>query len=185
MRDVLELPCSSQTVVHSLHQVGLHHCQPAKIYLTNEHAQRRLAFAQESLNRDWGLVIFCDEKGWMSSTGPGELVRTIPLMTAAEYVDILQDVLLPNVEAMYLGPHQFTFMHDSSAVYKARMFFCCCSAWNDVEEGHHVHTRDQLYVHAQTVWGRFRGQNVCENLVASLPICLEDVIGNNGFWTRY
>ncbi|KAF2883125.1 hypothetical protein ILUMI_23042 [Ignelater luminosus] len=240
--------------MRSLHQVGLHHRRPAKkIDLTNEHAQRRLAFAQENLNRDWGLVIFSDEKifktgmgtcqplwrldntrhqpqnvsrlrhsgritmsmwGWMSSAGPGELVRTSPRMTAAEYVNILQDVLLPSVEAMYPGLHQFTFVHENSAVHKARMvsewfrerpwievidwspkspdlnpienlWAAVVREWNDVDEGHHVRTREQLYLHAQTVWERFRGQNTCENLVASMPRRLEDVIANNGFWTKY
>ncbi|KAF2896031.1 hypothetical protein ILUMI_10144 [Ignelater luminosus] len=56
-------------------------------------------------------------------------------------------------------------------------------AWNDVDEDHHVPTKDQLHLHTQTVSERFRRQNICENLVASMPRRLEDIIGNNGFWT--
>ncbi|KAF2896441.1 hypothetical protein ILUMI_09734 [Ignelater luminosus] len=59
--------------------------------------------------------------GWMSSAGPGALIRTSPRMTAEEYVGILEDVLLPSIEAMYTGLQRFTFVHDNSAVHKARL----------------------------------------------------------------
>ncbi|KAF2890232.1 hypothetical protein ILUMI_15941 [Ignelater luminosus] len=107
----------------------------------------------------------------MSSAGPGELIRTSPRMTAAEYLDILQDVLLPSVEAIYPGLHQFTFVHDNSAVHKARMvskwfrkrrwievidwspkspdqnpiknsWVAVVREWNNVDGGHHVRSRE-------------------------------------------
>ncbi|KAF2896442.1 hypothetical protein ILUMI_09735, partial [Ignelater luminosus] len=62
-RDALQLQCSPRKVRRYLHSEGLYHRRPAtKVDLIDQHAQRRLAFTQQNLNRDWGLVIVSDEK---------------------------------------------------------------------------------------------------------------------------
>ncbi|KAF2886357.1 hypothetical protein ILUMI_19815, partial [Ignelater luminosus] len=58
---------------------------------------------------------------WISCVGPGELIRTSSRMTAEEYVGILEDVLLPSIEAMYPGLQRFTFVHNKRAAHKVRM----------------------------------------------------------------
>ncbi|KAK9675088.1 DDE superfamily endonuclease [Popillia japonica] len=56
---------------------------------------------------------------WMSSAGPGELTCIGTRMNAAEYIRILEDVLLPSVRVVYPPPHRITLVQDNSAVHTA------------------------------------------------------------------
>ncbi|EZA61393.1 hypothetical protein X777_12300 [Ooceraea biroi] len=47
--------------------------------------------------------------GWISAHGPGELVEVSPHIDALEYVDILENVLLPSVRTIYPEENMPTF----------------------------------------------------------------------------
>lgn len=55
--------------------------------------------------------------GWMSAAGPGELVEINTRMNAAEYINILENVLLPSVRILYNAPGRITLVQDNSAVH--------------------------------------------------------------------
>ncbi|KAF2883028.1 hypothetical protein ILUMI_23166 [Ignelater luminosus] len=55
--------------------------------------------------------------GWMSCAGPGELVRINPQFTSAEYVDMLESLMLPTVRAIY-SDNNIDFVHDKVPVVR-------------------------------------------------------------------
>lgn len=58
--------------------------------------------------------------GWMSSMGPGELVKVGPHFNSHRYLEILRDFMIPSVRMAYPSG-QIYFVHDNSAVHKARI----------------------------------------------------------------
>ncbi|KAF2899394.1 hypothetical protein ILUMI_06781 [Ignelater luminosus] len=138
IKERMNLPCSKWTIRRRLVEANFKNRRPAQnVDLTNLHRQRRLEFAEANLNRDWANVIFSDEKvfstdvgsgsitlslwGWMSSAGPGELVRTSPHMDSAEYIGILENTMLPSVRAVYGEMNPILFVQDNSAAHKSRL----------------------------------------------------------------
>ncbi|KAF2887712.1 hypothetical protein ILUMI_18461 [Ignelater luminosus] len=55
--------------------------------------------------------------GWMSCAGPGKLVRINPQFTSAEYVDVLESLMLPTVRAIY-SDNNIDFVHDKAPVVR-------------------------------------------------------------------
>ncbi|KAF2888423.1 hypothetical protein ILUMI_17750, partial [Ignelater luminosus] len=95
--------------------------------LNEDHRVALVNFAQQNLNRDWSRVIFLDEKtfprvlGWISSDGPGELVQIGGRMNGAQYVRILNDILLPGILDRYAHPRPITVVQDNSGVHTCRI----------------------------------------------------------------
>lgn len=250
IRDQLELPCSTDTVIRVLHRNGIHSRIPArKPDLSEAQANQRLRFAQQHVDWDWETVIFSDEKvfcssedfrktlwranntrydrrhiqpikrsgriscgywGWMSSAGPGELVRISPHFTSAEYVSILEDVMLPTARAIY-PDNNIVFIQDNSPVHTARivrewfeehpdiqtvrwptkspdlnpiehLWAAAVRNWGDERN---IRTADDLHRNVMSVWEQLRRTTICENIVSSMPRRLQECIDNNGFYIRY
>ncbi|KAF2902473.1 hypothetical protein ILUMI_03713 [Ignelater luminosus] len=56
--------------------------------------------------------------GWMSQAGPGELVQVNSHFSIHDYVEVLEDVILPSVSAFY-PEGQIVFVQDNSPIYRA------------------------------------------------------------------
>lgn len=147
--------------------------------------------------------------GWMSADGPGEICRVSPRMNAEEYVDVLENILLPSVRLLYPdGP--ITLVQDNSSVHTSRLVRDWFSnnpeinslPWpakspdlNPIENlwARMIHkwlplqrnSIQELDVRVFEVWDRIRGTDICENLVNSMPNRLQEVINKDGWWTRY
>ncbi|KAF2879962.1 hypothetical protein ILUMI_26207 [Ignelater luminosus] len=135
--------------------------------------------------------------GWMSSAGPGELVQISPHMNSEEYINILQNTMLPGVKEVYGEINPILFIQHNSAVHKSRLvqewfmanpqivpinwpprspdlnpienlWAAVAQQWNAIENGPiQIRNTNQLEAHANRVWERHRGLNVCENLYFS------------------
>lgn len=58
--------------------------------------------------------------GWMSLAGPGELVEIGGHFNQDAYLEILEEVALPSIEAQFGSTDNIIFMHDNSPVHTAR-----------------------------------------------------------------
>ncbi|XP_050725573.1 aggrecan core protein-like [Eriocheir sinensis] len=59
--------------------------------------------------------------GWMSASGPGELAVTEERLTTQQYVQILQDVMLPTVRAMLIpAPQPIYIAMDNAPVHNSK-----------------------------------------------------------------
>lgn len=71
----LNLQCCPRTVRNFLHGSNVHCRRPAKkVDMTQQHAECRLNFAMQNLDRDWSHVIFTDEKTFCTSQDGKKLV---------------------------------------------------------------------------------------------------------------
>ncbi|KAF2889835.1 hypothetical protein ILUMI_16338 [Ignelater luminosus] len=59
--------------------------------------------------------------GWILSDGPGELVQIGGRMNRAQYVRILNDILLPGILDRYAHPRPITVVQDNSRVHTCRI----------------------------------------------------------------
>ncbi|KAF2900334.1 hypothetical protein ILUMI_05852, partial [Ignelater luminosus] len=113
---------------------------------------------------------------WMSSAGPGELVRTSPHMDSAEHIGILENTTLPSVRAVYgemnpiLENPQIVPINwppksaDLNPI--ANLWAATCTQWNDIQDGPiQIRNPNQLENHARRIWESHRGQDVCQNLI--------------------
>lgn len=152
--------------------------------------------------------------GWMSDAGPGELVKINGRFTATEYVNILDNVMLPSVRQLYPHPEPIVFVQDNSPIHTAQivqqwfqnhediqllnwpakspdlnpienLWGIMVREWEDVEDGPNIRTADALDRHVNSVWERLRGRSVCENLVRSMRERLQTTINTGGLWTKY
>lgn len=151
--------------------------------------------------------------GWICSAGPGELVRIPSKMTAADYVDILENVMVPSVNALLPGI-PITFVQDNSSVHNARivqswferhpeirkiqwpakspdlnpienMWASMVRHWDDYPDLPVPRTHNLLDAHVHRIWEWHRGTNFCRNTVRSMRRRLEATIDANGYYTKY
>lgn len=150
--------------------------------------------------------------GWMSHAGPGELVRVNRRFSALDYVQVLEDVMLPSVRVIYPdGP--ILFVQDNSPIHTARivrewfadhneiiniqwparspdlnpienLWAAAVRQWQDLENVN-VRNENELHNNIMAVWERLRTTNICENLVNSMSRRLLECIESEGFYTRY
>lgn len=151
--------------------------------------------------------------GWISAHCPGELVEVSPHMNADEYINILENVLLPSVRNIYTEAEvpRFRLVQDNSAVHTARIvkeWFAhhpeiVVLDWpakspdlNLIENvwalmvrkwiPGHERTKEALFAHAKNVWEALRFKDdFFANLRDSIPRRLQQVIERNGYWTDY
>lgn len=150
--------------------------------------------------------------GWMSSAGPGELALMPPRATAVDYVEVLNDVMLPTVRNVYPFDdcRNVSFVQDNCPVHRAgvvREWFNLhpeinIIPWparspdlNPIEnlwglmvqrwEPRDERRPELLSSHCMEVWENLRGTEICANLVGSMRRRLLDCIENNGGHTKY
>lgn len=150
--------------------------------------------------------------GWMWAQGPGELVKIEGKFNSQQYIEILEEVLLPSVRAMAIPPHMpITLVQDNSSIHKSKMV----REWLDLHpdiividwppKGCDLNPIEHMWAvmkqdwkvgeprnataveeTARRVWDSFRRRpELCQNLVASMPKRLNKVIDAGGGWTGY
>ena len=75
-----------------------------------------LTVTKDSSGRD---SVYC--WGWIDGHGNGELHRIVGRHTAASYVAVLQDVLLPTLQAMWPGGEPYVLQQDHAPQHTARL----------------------------------------------------------------
>ncbi|XP_068221029.1 uncharacterized protein [Palaemon carinicauda] len=151
-------------------------------------------------------VVSVDLWGWMSSCGPGELVPIHERLNSQQYVEILEEVMIPTVRALLLPAPlpiyvamQNLLRQDSYIVkkwfqghpeviridlpVKSRDLNPFENLWGIMVKkwvGEVCNTKEALVSHFMSEWDSLRGSNICEKLVESVPRRLNAVIDNLG-----
>ncbi len=151
--------------------------------------------------------------GWMSASGPGELTEIEERLASHQYVKILDTVILPTVRirAMLIPPPQPIYIamdnaptHSSQAVKEwfREHLEVIRLPWppkspdlNPIEnlwaqmakiwDSNVPRNKQNLIAHAKTISEDLRSDNLCRNLVMSVPRRLGEVIDMRGFSTKY
>ena len=149
----------------------------------------------------------------MAWSGVGELVDIPGRLTAADYVDILEDVLLPTVRALFADEDTFHvyLCQDNSPIHTARVvrdWFVrhpevTLLDWptrspdlNPIEHvwaymskqwnGYDGRDQGELFANVKVIWENLRSQpTVPQQLVESMPRRLRKVIEAEGGYTKY
>lgn len=153
--------------------------------------------------------------GWMAACGPGELIPIDERLTGQQYVEILDEVLIPSVRKLLLPGHLPVYLvMDNSSVHNSKVV----SEWfaeqnnviridwpakspdlNPIEnlwgqmvrewDTGTIKTKPALIKHCLSVWESLRPKrgmnNYCQRLVDSMPNRLRAVIDNDGGHTKY
>lgn len=192
---------TDEKVFKSDHHAKFHLYRPNNMRYNEKYVQRTRVSGQVS----------CGIWGWMSAGGVGELCEISSHMNSREYLEILNEVMIPSVNIVYPDEFPITFMQDNSAVHKSRETMNWIHQnieirtipWpayspdlNPIENvwGYMVkdwmplypRTREVVLEHVNKKWEELRGNpHFCQQLVASLPNRLREVIDNDGYWTHY
>lgn len=145
--------------------------------------------------------------GWMSYAGTGTIWDINGHLTALQYKDILENVMLPSVTSLY---DQFTFQHDNSPIHTANVVQQWITdnnlrllnwparspdlnpienLWGYIknrmrENARERRDRNLLWQRIVQEWEEV-SDDYCHKLTESMPSRLEEVIQNNGGWTHY
>ncbi|KAJ3620723.1 hypothetical protein MTP99_004649 [Tenebrio molitor] len=137
----------------------------------------------------------------MHHTGRGEVVRvTAPRFNARKYTEVLEDILLPSLNMLYPeaqrnGP--LVFVQDNCSIHTAR----CVDEWfednggviqglrwpvkspdlNPIEN----QTEGAIETHVRDVWESFRNGELCQRMVDSMRLRMEECLEANGYHTGY
>lgn len=156
--------------------------------------------------------VTCNLWGWISLYGVGELTDINGRFTADQYIEILEEVMLPSVRAYVLPyPERIVFVQDQCPVHTARVvrqwfnehqeiellnwpprgcdmnpiedvWALMVNGWEPSEE----RTRQALLDHTQHEWELLRGKpHLIAKSVESMPRRLQKVIEMEGGWSCY
>lgn len=162
-------------------------------------------------NNESGRVVV-NMWAWMSAAGPGELVYIPERSNGANYLDLLQNTMLPTVRVVYPEEEvrDIVFIQDNCPIHRCRLV----SSWieqqpnlralpwpsrspdlNPIEnlwaimvqrwDTRAERTKLALVTHVDEVWDSLRGSNLCEILVKSMRTRLDAVIDSGGALTKY
>lgn len=146
--------------------------------------------------------------GWISARGPGVCQIVEGRLTAPVYVNILNEVMIPSINAVY--GQNFTFQHDNAPIHTARIVQNFLqenniavlpwpskspdlnpieNIWGKMVKSMYKHdfrprNRDELRYRINQAWDEVTGE-LCRNLVLSMPQRLQEVINRNGSMTKY
>lgn len=148
--------------------------------------------------------------GWMSANGLGMCINIANRFNALAYIDILENIMLPSVNAVF-PENNFVYQHDNCRVHTARIV----TGWlqqhdvtvlpwparsadlNPIENvwgrmvktinrnnDFHPRNAEDLWDTIHEVWHSFT-PDYAHNLVASLPRRLNSILENNGRALKY
>ena len=150
--------------------------------------------------------------GYITAAGPGELVTVPNHMNSDDYIDVLQNVLLPSLQANFPEQNEFLFMHDNSSVHtshKTQRWLqehpeIVCIEWpprspdcnpmehvwaymiNKWEQRRQDKKKQILVNHVMELWSHLKAHpSIASNLVKSVPARLQEIITNSGDYTKY
>ncbi|KAJ8732874.1 hypothetical protein PYW07_000141 [Mythimna separata] len=150
--------------------------------------------------------------GWMSSSGPGELTVIPSRANSVNYIDVLNDVMLPTVRNVFPVEDmpEISFVQDNCPIHRSIIVQEWFSQQSDIRiipwparspdlnpienlwgimvqrwDNRNERTKEALSTHCMQVWDSIRGQNLCEKLINSMSSRLQAVIDQNGGYTKY
>lgn len=148
--------------------------------------------------------------GWISQSGPGELIEVGGRLNGLTYKDILGEVLLPTARIFYPFEEVITFIQDGSSVHNSRVVQDYISEnrelnlitlppkspdLNPIEnvwgrmvqlwDHEQARSTENLRMHVNMIWESLRGRSFCFNTVRSMRQRLLDVINADGGYTRF
>lgn len=150
--------------------------------------------------------------GWMSNFGPGELTVVPGRATAAGYLEVLNDVMLPTVRAIYPANELpvINFVDDNCPIHRAAIvqdyllqhpeihripWPARSPDLNPIEhlwalmiqrwDHRNERGHEELVAHCLQIWGQMRATDFCASLVASMRQRLQAVIDAEGGYTRF
>lgn len=184
-------------------QVGKRHCWRLKNTRYNPENIQEIARSGRVSVSFWG---------WMWAYGPGELVKIDGRLTGIDYIQILEEVLLPSVRVMaFPHPQTIKLVQDNSPIHTSRvvqewfaqhqeielikwppkgcdlnpienLWGIMSKDW-DVGEERNMHTIERK---ALEVWESIRRRpNICRRLVESMPERISEVVNVMGGWSHY
>lgn len=169
--------------------------------------QKRFSITQDSEDTLLSGPNTASMWGWMSASGVGELVNISHGENACNYVDLLEETLLPTVRTMY--PQEdvpyILYVHDNSPEHTARFV----TEWfyqhpeidvipwpsksqdlNPMEnlwglmvemwDKKNERTGREIDEYCNGIWEFVRGTEICSRLVGSMRARLQEVIESNG-----
>jgi hypothetical protein len=155
--------------------------------------------------------ISCGVWGWMSSAGPGELCQVTGRLNSRDYIEILNDVLLPSLRVYYPSINPVYVVQDNCSFHNSRivrhwidqqekiellddfppkspdlnpienLWGLMAQQWDPTE----ARTKATLIQHCFGIWDSMRGLDHCYNMVMSMRNRLEDVRHARGGYTKY
>lgn len=150
--------------------------------------------------------------GWISAQGPGELSFISTRANSVNYVEVLNDIMLPTVRNIYPAEdlNEISFVQDNCPIHRASIVREWFSnhpeikviPWparspdlNPIEniwglmvqrwEARDERCPELLKSHCMQLWDSLRGTNICANIVASMRRRLISCIEANGGHTKY
>lgn len=147
---------------------------------------------------------------WMSSHGPGDFIPINGRLTAPLYINLLEEHILP---LAYANGGHIVLVQDNSPIHTARIvqqWFAehqevlalewpskspdlnpienvwgyMVRIWDDAVGNRNLQNGNALRQQCQEVWEQIPPR-LCNELVASMPRRLENVIGSGGYYTKY
>ncbi|KAK3894535.1 hypothetical protein Pcinc_001691 [Petrolisthes cinctipes] len=153
--------------------------------------------------------------GWMAACGPGELVVIDERLNSLQYIEILEQIMIPSVRALLIPePNPIYIAMDDSTVHNAAIvtdwfqrhseviriqwparspdLMPIENLWSQMVkkwDSNSAKTKVNLVAHAMNIWEAMRlkrgVENICETLVRSMSRRLNSVIECNGSYTKY
>jgi len=146
--------------------------------------------------------------GWISARGPGVCQIVEARLTADVYVNILHEVMIPSINAVYGA--NFIFQHDNAPIHTARIVQNFLqennitvlpwpskspdlnpieNIWGAMVKSIYQHdfrprNRNELCLRINQAWDEVTAE-LCRNLVLGMPQRLQEVIDRNGSMTKY
>ncbi|KAK3896200.1 hypothetical protein Pcinc_000122 [Petrolisthes cinctipes] len=173
----------------------------------------RPRYAEQNIYQEPGSGhVTCNVWGWIGLNGVGEVTQIQGKFNADQYLEILEEVVLPSVRCYAIPyPENIVFMQDNCPVHTARVvrrwfeeqpqlellpwpsnspdlnpienvWANITNVWEPTQE----RSLQQLMRHMETKWEVLRRKpQLIYNMVASVPDRLQSVVNNNGDWTRF
>lgn len=150
--------------------------------------------------------------GWMSSDGPGELAFIPGRSNGQVYRQLLEDVMVPTVRTVYPVEDvpEIIFIQDNCPIHRARVVQDWLATQPDIKmvswpskspdlnpiehlwalmvqkwDNRNERRKEELVSHCNDIWEKFRGSDLCENLVKSMRDRCDAVIDAGGGATKY
>lgn len=188
-----------------------------KVFQTNEHGRLTLyrpnntRYDERNVlpNRTSGRISLAFW-GWISASGPGELVEIPGRLNANNYREVLQEVLIPTVESVFGNGTTIKLLQDGSSVHNSRIVQTWINEQENIElirlppkspdlnpienmwammvqnwDPSIPRNMHSLTSHVFQLRDYYRGLNYCEKLVSSMRSRLQTVLDARGSYTKY
>ena len=148
---------------------------------------------------------------WVTGHGPGEIIEVARRMNSAQYLRILNEILLPSIEGMFPNEAVIYIVEDISAVHTARIIQqwyrehprlqrliwparspdlnVIENVWAEMVREWHprmARTEDELHERVMEAWrDLFNRPEYFDSLTASMPRKIQEIIEAGGGFINY